>query len=175
MLKHSPWLLSTLFALSGFVPFNQGNLTPDLVRQERSAALVLTNKLRAAHHAAPLVIDNRLNQIAQEYAEHLANTGNFQHSENGYGENLYSDSGYAHQGVATRAVQAWYDEVADYRFDAPGFSSATGHFTQVVWKGSRKVGFGIALSANKRSLYVVANYDPPGNVLKAFKSNVSPK
>ena len=31
----------------------------------------------------------------------------------------------------TRAVQAFYDEVKLYEFDKPGFSTSTGHFTQV--------------------------------------------
>jgi hypothetical protein len=42
----------------------------------------------------------------------------------------------------------------------------TGHFTQLVWKGSKKVGFGLASKDGKD--YVVAEYDPPGNYLGEF-------
>jgi hypothetical protein len=44
------------------------------------------------------------------------------------------------------ATQAWYDEIKDYDWENPGFSMETGHFTQVVWKGTTKVGFGYAQS-----------------------------
>lgn len=34
------------------------------------------------------------------------------------------------------ASQSWYDEIEFYDFGKPDFSSETGHFTQVIWKGS---------------------------------------
>ena len=50
----------------------------------------------------------------------------------------------------------------------------TGHFTQVVWKGSRRLGVGVGYADNGRKAIVVANYDPPGNYLGQFPQNVSP-
>ena len=52
------------------------------------------------------------------------------------------------------------------------FDSATGHFTQLVWASTLKVG--VAVSPN--GLFVVANYSPPGNYLGAgqFEENVLP-
>ena len=57
----------------------------------------------------------------------------YEHDQSGvlgenYGENLCS----GHESLEA-CVTAWYDEIAEYDFDAPGFSLATGHFTQVVW------------------------------------------
>ena len=49
---------------------------------------------------------------------------------------------------------------------------ATGHFTQVVWKGSQKLGVGFALTGDGKTLYVVAQYSPPGNYMGQFGSNV---
>ncbi|CAF5075711.1 unnamed protein product, partial [Rotaria socialis] len=40
-------------------------------------------------------LDNNLNTIAQNYADYLAARNIFQHSNNGYGENLYMTSSSA--------------------------------------------------------------------------------
>jgi hypothetical protein len=47
----------------------------------------------------------------------------------------------------------------------------SGHFTQVVWKGSKLLGLGKAKAKNGKC-YVVANYYPAGNFQKKFKENV---
>ena len=62
----------------------------------------------------------------------------------------------------------WYEEVNDpgYDFNNPGFSSGTGHFTQVVWKGSTKLGVGYSKG------WVCARYYPAGNMMGDFPSNV---
>ena len=64
----------------------------------------------------------------------------------------------------------WYNEIKDYNFNSPGFNMDTGHFTQVVWKSTTKVGFGYAANAN--SCYVCARYNPAGNMMNAFQDNV---
>lgn len=88
---------------------------------------------------------------------------------NKYGENIFWVSAGSPDG--TVATKAFYDEIKDYNFDNGGFSMATGHFTQVVWRGSKNLGIGIAKSG-KGGTYVVANYDPPGNYYGQFKENV---
>jgi hypothetical protein len=40
----------------------------------------------------------------------------------------------------SQAVQMWYDEISLYNFSRPGFSAATGHFTQIVWATSTQLG-----------------------------------
>lgn len=65
-----------------------------------------------------------------------------------------------------------------YNYSNPGFSAATGHFTQLVWNASILVGFGAAngtyLSGGIKfnCIWVVANYKPPGNYLGQFAQNV---
>ncbi|KAF8888246.1 CAP domain-containing protein [Infundibulicybe gibba] len=59
----------------------------------------------------------------------------------------------------------------------PGFSSATGHFTQVVWKGTTQVACAVANCGagtifSQASGYVVCRYSPPGNVIGQFPQNV---
>jgi hypothetical protein len=54
-------------------------------------------------------------------------------------------------------------QVKDYNYDSPGFSPATGHFTQVVWKDTSYLGCAIN-SACDWPVYV-CQYRSPGNVL----------
>ena len=70
------------------------------------------------------------------------------------------------------AVDDWYDEIEQYNFQDATFSSTTGHFTQLVWKGTQQVGFGVALSSDGKSVYIVAQFSPPGNYLGEFDTNV---
>ncbi len=68
----------------------------------------------------------------------------------------------------------WYDEVALYNFNNPGFSSQTGHFTQVVWVSTSELGCGVAMS-NDYQIYAVSHYLKPGNFNNEFRTNVLPK
>ena len=43
----------------------------------------------------------------------------------------------------------------------PGFSSGSGHFTQVVWKNSKEFGIGLYCQNNK--CFMTGNYYPGGN------------
>ncbi len=68
----------------------------------------------------------------------------------------------------------WYNEVAHYNYDHGGFSMETGHFTQVVWKNTAKIGAGIAYNGDRTKAYVVAQYTPPGNYEGQYQENVLP-
>jgi len=68
-------------------------------------------------------------------------------------------------------TQMWYDEIGQYSYNNPGFSEATGHFTQVVWKSSTDVGCGIGIR-NGDEFYGVAQYTPPGNYQGEYTDNV---
>ena len=108
----------------------------------------------------------------------MAKTGKFEHSDSkerhNCGENIeysYGDDGrLGLQGEG--ATKMWYDEIKDYDFNKPGFSMKTGHFTQVVWKSSTKLGCGKATEGNK--VYIVCHYCPAGNYEGEFAQNVLP-
>ena len=61
-----------------------------------------------------------------------------------------------------------------YPFDTNSFKSGTGHFTQVVWKGSTTLGLGVAKGERQNMIcyYAVARYRPPGNYDSKFLKNV---
>ena len=140
----------------------------------QQSALEAHNKYRRKHHVGDLKLNKELCNIAQRYAETIARTSNFSHSNakfNGknMGENLFACCGIKITGKMM--TDDWYDEVKQYNFNNPGFISGTGHFTQVVWKGSREVGFGYA-QADDGYYYGVANYYPAGNYVGEFEDNV---
>ena len=66
----------------------------------------------------------------------------------------------------------WYKEVNQHEFGKSSGSPGTGHFTQVVWAGSKTLGVGLAMKEGK--VIVVANYDPPGNYVGKYRENVPP-
>ena len=140
----------------------------------QQSALEAHNKYRKKHHVGNLVLSKDLCDIAQKYAETLARTGNFAHSNAKYngknmGENLFACYGMKISGDGM--TDDWYNEVNDYDFNNPGFIKGTGHFTQVVWKDTREVGFGYA-QARDGYYYGVANYYPAGNYVGEFEENV---
>ena len=69
-----------------------------------------------------------------------------------------------------------YNEVCDpgYNFNGGGTSGGTGHFTQVVWKGSTKLGIGRAETTKNgmKCAYIVGRYDPAGNMIGSYPANV---
>ena len=69
-----------------------------------------------------------------------------------------------------------YEEVCKpgYNFGSSSGSGGTGHFTQVVWKGSTVLGIGKA-DAEKNGMYctyVVGRYKEAGNFMGKYKENV---
>lgn len=64
-----------------------------------------------------------------------------------------------------------------YNYGRPGFSMATGHFTQVVWRGTTRIGCGAALCRNLGNrVILVCNYRRGGNIMNDgyFQANVLP-
>lgn len=130
----------------------------------------------AAHNAArasvspapasplpPLVWAPELAQTAQAWADRCK----FGHSSSPYGENIFAGSGaYGAQAVVT----SWVSEQKSYSLASNSCSGVCGHYTQVVWAGSLRLGCGVA-NCTQNSPFGggtwqlwVCNYDPPGNV-----------
>ena len=161
---------------------NNTSISQAALQKFRQDALVCHNTYRQMHHAPPLVNDGELEKSAQDYAEKLAQSGIFVHSppaeRNFAGENLYEDEDQALNDTilaekSKEVVDCFYDEIKDYDFKKPELCMKSGHFTQVVWCGSTKLGIGIAVG--KQGTIVVARYEPVGNKLDDFEKNVLPK
>lgn len=131
------------------------------------------NKYRRTHGAPPLTLSRDLCSSAQKWADHLLSIKTLQHSSTNHGENLYYSCSSAPKKLnGNDAVDSWYSEIKDYRFDKPGFTSGTGHFTQVVWKDSQQLGLGVATDG--QTVFVVGQYHPAGNISNPgyFQRNV---
>ena len=137
--------------------------------------------LVAAHNAAraevgvpPLVWDPALAAIADAWVRQChdvdAPIGLVDHNDGrstGYptyvGENIYGSSG---QASGTAAVGSWVSEKQYYHYPANTCDSGQicGHYTQVVWRATTKVGCALYTCPGLRyGSTVVCNYGPGGN------------
>ncbi|MEE6504714.1 hypothetical protein FKM82_005310 [Ascaphus truei] len=135
------------------------------------------NKYRRLHGSGGLQLSTTLSQEAQKWAEHLVGMRALQNSNTQHGENLWYRWGTdTSLPTGTEVAESWYDEIAKYSFSSPGFQGGSGNFTQMIWKASSQVGFG--LGTDSRGMYIaVGFYDPAGNIANKgyFEDNVLPK
>jgi uncharacterized protein YkwD len=111
----------------------------------------------------PVVWNTGIGEVAQAWADRCV----FEHSSGNLGENLalFSSSST----TPTDVVDAWVAEVADYDYDTNRCAAnrACGHYTQVVWRDSTRIGCAKTSCANVGGFGAgtlwVCNYDPPGN------------
>ncbi len=113
---------------------------------------------------APLQWDEELAAVAQRYADGCK----YGHSMGEYGENLFAQAGK--EATAEEAASAWAAEADDYDYDTGACSGKCGHYTQMVWRDTARVGCGVALCTTGSPFqgfttwqYWVCNYDPSGN------------
>lgn len=146
--------------------------SPSKVPEQYRAIHNLHNAYRRRHNLPALAWSPRVAKSAESWARRCQ----FRHeSQSQYGENLYAVWGQpnverALSNALSNAAATWYDEGTQYVYASPGFSMKTGHFTQMVWKNSKKLGCA-ARQCGPMTL-VVCRYDPPGNVIGHFRANV---
>jgi hypothetical protein len=128
------------------------------------------NAARAQVGASPLAWDPMLSNAAAAYAQQMAYTRVFAHSNRkarpGTGENLWMGTRGAFS-VETM-IGGWTSE---RRMFAPGIFPAVsrtgnwadvGHYTQMIWPGTQRVG--CAVASNASTDYLVCRYSPAGNI-----------
>ncbi|KAF5289263.1 hypothetical protein FQA39_LY15193 [Lamprigera yunnana] len=136
--------------------------------------LKVHNEYRRKHGVSELKLSNEICKYAKQWAEQCSKTANMAHRPNSsYGENIFYmySSDYSYVPLARDVVKAWYDEMKDYTFGTETIKYNTLHFTQVIWKNTSELGVGMAKNS-KGQTYVVANYNPRGNILSQFTANV---
>jgi len=183
---------------SGGSPSGGNNNGNGVSAGTRARCLSVANDYRQKHRdTSNLEWDSNLAAAAQKWANHLlatapnADKGNPHDRNRGnVGENIAwrMSSGGAlpsDSSMCDLANKGWYDEINYYNWNngnvpmhlkSTQSGKAIGHFTQMVWKASRKVGYGIAVGrvgSGWRS-WVVARYSPPGNFNSAWTQNVMP-
>jgi pathogenesis-related protein 1 len=124
--------------------------------------LAAHNRVRASVGVPPLKWSEELAAVARQWAEQLLVTGKFAHRPKPqYGENLFEIRG-AHATPA-QVVAEWAVEAREYDATQNKCRSLAvcGHYTQVVWRGTKQVGCGVARRQGREVW--VCNYDPPGN------------
>jgi len=130
------------------------------------AILAIHNQERAALNIPALTWNDRLMADAANWARQLAESGQFRHSTDrkGAGENLWigTHGGY----TATDMAKAWAGEKAHFKYGAwPDVSrdkAVVGHYTQMIWRGTREIGCAIARTDKWDVL--VCRYSPAGNM-----------
>lgn len=137
----------------------------------RRAMLAGHNQARAAFGAAPLIWDARLTADARSYARELAKADAFRHSTGRrgaepQGENLWTGTRLAYS--YDEMIGHWLAEERAFRpgvlpaVSTSGRFEDVGHYTQIVWPATTRVGCATA-SSRKRD-YLVCRYAVPGNV-----------
>lgn len=130
----------------------------------------LHNQARAAVSPKPAIAIPPLvwSATVAAAAQAVANTCMYQHSSNGYGENIYASAGTTPTPAAV--VNSWTAEAANYNYASNACASTCGHYTQVVWRSSQRLGCA-QQTCTKNSPFPgfttwnfwVCDYDPAGN------------
>jgi uncharacterized protein YkwD len=150
----------------GSVPWS-GKVEPRGGALLKAAMLDRHNAARRDYGVPALGWDDKLVASALMHARYLAATDTFEQDddENPEGENLYMGTRGAFSYAAM--AQLWVDERRYFRpgrfpdVVKSGHWSKVGHYTQIIWPTTQRVG--CAMASNVRDDYLVCRYFPSGN------------
>ncbi|KAL0404530.1 UNVERIFIED_CONTAM: Pathogenesis-related protein PR-1 [Sesamum radiatum] len=127
--------------------------------------LSVQNAARAALKLPPLVWDPKIARYAAWYANQRRADCELEHSNGPYGENIFWGSGNGW--TAAQAAAAWVSERREYNYwsNSCVYGQECGHYTQIVWKDTRRMGCARVACYGGRGVFMICNYDPPGNYI----------
>ncbi len=143
-------------------PLNVQEKNSNLSQEEIDVLINTHNKWRKEVGVPTLTWSDDLSKIAEKWAKELKKQGcAFKHSKYQYGENLFTGTtGYYN---AEYVVNAWGSEKEFYSYKKNKCDKGKmcGHYTQMVWKNTTKVGCAKIICGGMETW--VCEYDPPGN------------
>ena len=143
------------------------------------------NAWRAEVGAPPLEWDETIAKVSQAWADHLESQGcDMVHSSSEWQKEAYKQAGGPEEALGEniawaccadpptqdgkQVVDMWASEKKSYAYGAVGDACTThdggtvGHYTQLVWAESQKMGCGMATCGSKGTVWV-CNFYPAGN------------
>ncbi|KAG9129789.1 hypothetical protein Leryth_016009 [Lithospermum erythrorhizon] len=107
---------------------------------EKREFLSAHNKIRYLNKEPPFIWDNKLVLYAKKHFYRRFNDCKMVHSNGPYGENIFWGSGRKWRPI--NAVRFWADEMKFYniRSNTCKQGKMCGHYTQIVWKESVRLG-----------------------------------
>lgn len=122
------------------------------------------NAARAQVGVGPLKWDEKVANYSKQYANERKGDCKLIHSNGPYGENLAWGSPDL---TGINAVKLWVNEKQYYKYDTNSCVSGKvcGHYTQVVWKNSARLGCAKVKCINNGGAFIICNYDPRGNII----------
>jgi Cysteine-rich secretory protein family len=158
-------------AAGGLAMFAATAVAQSNFASEFPARILAAHNAERAQVGLPGVVwDPALGTAAAAYAQQMAMTGRFEHSDRkarrGVGENLWMGSRGAYSPESM--VGGWASEK---RMFMPGVfpnNSRNGnwidvaHYTQMIWPTTQRIG--CALASTPRTDYLVCRYAPAGNI-----------
>jgi len=135
----------------------------DLSESNKQELVNQHNIYRQAQGVNDIQWSNELAQQAQDWVIIVAKKDKMLHSSLVYGENIYSSSANVNP---AHIVDRWASEKEFYHGDVLTNKNyhLFGHYTQIIWSSTTKVGCATAISKSGKH-YWVCLYSPAGNVL----------
>ncbi|PGG95316.1 hypothetical protein GX51_08253 [Blastomyces parvus] len=159
-------------------PVNKPAPPPPSYGNDYQSKVLYHHNIHRANHSAPAL--SWSGELAG-YANTIASRCVFEHDtsvgDTSYGQNI--GYGIAPQDIGKMLTNMMYNDEAGlfagmYGRANPDMSnfSKWGHFTQIVWKGTKTVGCATVKCGNHLRWNTVCNYGPPGNFGGRYGDNV---
>lgn len=144
----------------------------DGYRAFKQAMMGTHNDARAAVGVARVAWDDKLADDAQDWADHIARTGRYEHSSwprgrdpAGEGENMLAGvegvTGYLDMVGYWVAEKRVFTNRPMPDFSRTGHWQDAGHYAQIVWRATTRIGCGLSHAEGQE--YLVCRYSPAGN------------